>query len=187
MWVCAPRIQPRQVQGIHIRLTAWIYIRERVTRFQNVFHSPPPNGELLPALTFTVGSARIVSLSPRENARIIEIAYEKEKKRNSGPIIVSVQKKKDAQSASKDAIYDNRQGELYSIIVAGFVCACNERATTSGLRKKKKKKVAAATVTEASFSEYRQRAKQKRRISEKERGDCFEEARAKKKREQAIR
>lgn len=33
----------------------------------------------------------------RENARIIEIAYEKkEKKRNSGSIIVSVQKKVDA-------------------------------------------------------------------------------------------
>lgn len=35
--------------------------------------------------------------------------------------------------------------------MAGFVCACNERATTSEVEEKKKKRIAAATVTEASF------------------------------------
>lgn len=40
---------------------------------------------------------------------------------------------------------------MYSIIAAGFVCACNERATTSKVVKKKKGKVTAATVAEASF------------------------------------
>lgn len=125
------------------------------------FSSPAAAKWRARASRFTAGSARTGSFflcGVRENAWASEMASaaRRGEGRNSDSIIVSRKRKWETRGGylACERSCDDRCS--YIQLLRSAVCACNECATTL---EGGKKRVTEVTVTEASFSDYRQGAK----------------------------